>query len=110
MSNARYYDMVRYKRTDWMCKVLHGLGIFRTKQNSAGQWVRDYTPYIGNDKDNGLAEPNRFEYARFELIQPRRVFWDMDPKSDEVAKWLLFPIPSAEILKGYGLVQNPGWE
>lgn len=110
MSNARYYDMIRYKRTDWLCKTLHGLGIYRTKQNSSGQWVRDYTPYIGNDKDNGLAEPNRFEYARFELINPHRVFWDMDPKSDEVAKWLLFPIPSAEILKGYGLVQNPGWE
>lgn len=110
MSNNRYYDMVRYKRTDWMTKTLHGLGIFRTKQNSAGQWVRDYTPYIGNDKDNGLAEPNRFEYQRFELINRRRVQWDMSAESLEARKWLLFPIPSAEILKGYGLIQNPGWE
>jgi hypothetical protein len=25
-------------------------------------------------------------------------------------KWYLSAIPSAEVLKGYGLVQNPGWE
>lgn len=112
MSNNRYYDMVRYKRTDWMTKKLHGLGIFRTKQNSAGQWVRDYTPYIGNDKDNGLAEPNRFEYARFELIDNPRILWDEAGNQDkpEVRKWLLAPLPAAEILKGYGLIQNPGWD
>jgi len=109
MSNNRYYDMVRYKRTDWMCKPLHGLGIFRTKQNSSGVYVRDYTPYIGNDKDNGLSEPNRFEYMRFELINPHRVFWDRDPNSPDVTMWLLFPLPDSELLKGYGLIQNPGW-
>lgn len=112
MSNNRYYDMVRYKRVDWMTKRLHGLGIFRTKQNSSGQWVRDYTPYIGNDKDNGLSEPNRFEYARFELIDNPRILWEeaANPNKPEVRKWLLAPLPAAEILKGYGLIQNPGWD
>jgi hypothetical protein len=28
MSNNRYYDMIRYKRTDWMTKKLHGLITF----------------------------------------------------------------------------------
>lgn len=112
MSNNRYYDMVRYKRTDWMTKQLHGLGIFRTKQNSSGEFVRDYTTYVGTDKDNGLAEPNRFEYMRFPLRNCRRVLWDYSSDDLYVKKWLLFPFPQAEVLKNYGeagLVQNPGW-
>ena len=28
----------------------------------------------------------------------------------EVKKWFLFPLPITELNKGYGLVQNPGWE
>lgn len=109
MSNNRYYDMVRYKRTDWMTKRLRGLGTFRTKQNSGGEWVRDYSPYVGSDKDSGLAEPNRFEYTRFELRNRSRVLWGEDPGSPEVSKWLLFPFPDSEVAKGYGLIQNPGW-
>ena len=31
-------------------------------------------------------------------------------EGDEVKKWLLAPLPQAEINKKYGLVQNPGWE
>lgn len=39
-----------------------------------------------------------------------RYLWNKDPKSNEVKKWLLDPLPQAEINKNYGLVQNPGWE
>ena len=109
MSNNRYYDMIRYKRTDWITKPLHGLVTFRMIKDSKGQWVRNFEPWKGTHKDNGIIEPSRFDYWRFELFNRRRVQWDQDPNSPEVKKWLLFPFPIGEINKGYGIIQNPGW-
>ena len=109
LSNNRYYDMIRYKRTDWITKKLHGLVTFRLLQNSKGEWVREYRPWKGSQKDNGIAEPRNFDYQRFQLFNRARVQWDMDPNSTDVKKWFLFPLPITEINKGYGLVQNPGW-
>ena len=108
MSNNRYYDMIRYKRSDWMCKELHGMKITRL-QNVMGEWLPTYKPYIGDDKDAGLPEPDHFKYEKFTLQNRRRVMWDKDPNSLEVKKWFLFPMPITEINKGYGLIQNPGW-
>ncbi|MBR3496376.1 MAG: RagB/SusD family nutrient uptake outer membrane protein [Prevotella sp.] len=108
MSNNRYYDMIRYKRTDWMCKELHGLKITRL-QNVMGEYVENFNAYQGDDKDNGVAEPDHFKYEKFTLQNRRRVMWDLDPNSNEVKKWFLFPLPVTEMNKGYGIVQNPGW-
>ncbi len=108
MSNNRYYDMIRYKRGDWMTKKLHGLLTYRLIQ--IGQnWEHNIRAYIGADKPNGVAEPNRFEFSTFELQNRSRVLWDYNPTDKEVLKWFLFPLPITEINKGYGLVQNPGW-
>lgn len=110
LTNARFMDMIRYKRTDWMTKQLHGLGIFRMQQGSTGKWGRVMRPWLGDDKNSGTKEPSRFEYEKFELRQPvRRVLWGMDPEDKDVKKWLMSPFPQTEINKGYGLVQNPGW-
>ncbi len=110
LSNNHYYDMIRYKRGDWMTKKLHGLVTFRLLQNSKGEWVRSYEAWKGTHKDNGIPEPSRFDYMRFELFNRSRVQWGMDPNSKEITKWFLFPFPITEINKGYGLVQNPGWD
>ena len=109
LTNARYIDMVRRRRTDWMTKQLHGMATFRMIKNAQNKWVRRNAPYFGDDKNGGMAEPARFEYEPFELIQGRRVLWGMDPNSTEVKKWLMMPFPQDEINKGYGLIQNPGW-
>lgn len=109
MTNARYIDMVRRKRTDWMTKQLHGMATYRMIKNAKNEWVRRNAPYFGDDKNGGMAEPSRFEYEFFELIQGKRALWGMDPNSNEVKKWLMMPLPADEINKGYGLVQNPGW-
>lgn len=111
MTNARYIDMVRRKRTDWMTKQLHGMATYRMIQNAQNQWVRRNAPWFGDDKNGGMAEPSRFEYEFFELVTGRRVLWDYenDPNNPKVLKWLLMPLPQDEINKGYGLVQNPGW-
>jgi hypothetical protein len=42
-----------------MTKELHGLKITRM-QNVMGQYVENYNPYLGTDKDNGVAEPDHF--------------------------------------------------
>lgn len=109
LSNARYQDMVRYKRGDWMTKPLHGLITYRVETNSKGENVRVSRPYLGTDKDAGLEEPSLFEYEKFEISNRKHVLWGKDPKSQDVSKWYLWPFPQSEINKGYGLVQNPGW-
>ena len=109
MTNNRYYDMIRYKRTDWMTKRLHGLITFRMMQNSKREWVRSIRPYIGDDKNNRVEEPYCFTYQKFEIQNRARYLWDYKPTDKEVLKWLLMPMPLSEINKGYGLVQNPGW-
>ena len=109
ISNNHYYDMVRYKRGDWMTKPLHGLLTFRLQQNSKGEWVRVYRPWMGNDKDANVVEPSRFEYEKFEIKNRKHVLWGADSNSQTVTKWFLWPFPQAEINKNYGLVQNPGW-
>jgi hypothetical protein len=108
-TNARYIDMIRRKRTDWMTKQLHGMATFRMIQNSKLEWVRRNAPYFGDDKNSGQTEPARFEYEPFELMQGKRALWGKDPNSLEVKKWFMMPFPQEEINKGYGLIQNPGW-
>ena len=109
MSNNRYYDMIRYKRTDWMTKKLHGLITFRMMLNSRKELVQNNSAYIGTDKNSGVREPYLFTYQKFQIQNRARYLWDYSPTDKEVLKWLLMPMPLSEINKGYGLVQNPGW-
>jgi len=109
MSNNRYYDMIRYKRTDWMTKKLHGLITFRMMLNSKRELIQNNSAYIGTDKDAGVEEPSMFTYLKFQIQNPARYLWNYTPDDPEVKKWLLMPFPLSEINKGYGLVQNPGW-
>lgn len=111
LSNNHYYDMIRYKRGDWMTKPLHGLMTFRLQRNAEGKWVRAYRPWKGDDKNANVAEPSRFEYEKFEISNRRHYLWDFNdnPTAPEVTKWFLWPFPQSEINKGYGLIQNPGW-
>lgn len=109
MSNNRYYDMIRYKRTDWMTKRLHGIITFRMMLNSKKELIQNNSAYIGTDKNSGGKEPSMFTYQKFEIQNPARYLWNYNPNDLEVKKWLLMPMPLSEINKGYGLVQNPGW-
>lgn len=80
---VRWFDMVRYKREDIFKKRLHGCEL--TKVNASD------------------SDPTAFNYTLKEL--PER-YWarEFSPK------WYLSAFPSDEINKGYGLIQNPGWE
>lgn len=113
LQNIRWMDMIRYKRTDWMTKRLHGLKVFRLRQKATGEWVRDSTAWTNGDKatDATSKEPSRYEFEKFELANRSRALWEYenDPNNLAVKRYLLSPFPVKEINKGYGLVQNPGW-
>ena len=102
MEDARFFDLIRYKRGDIFSKQLHGLFIYRLDDSGA----RRDSPWRGTANDEGkLPYPTHFKYERYALNNPTRYWWTngFDPK------WYLSPFPSTEVNKGYGLVQNPGW-
>jgi len=111
LQNIRWFDMIRYKRTDWMTKQLHRLEMHRLKQNAKGEWVVSDTQWTNGDKkdDASSRQPHYFTYERKPIDGNTRALWGQDPESNNVRKWLLTPFPQAEVNKGYGIVQNPGW-
>lgn len=110
LTNARWFDMIRLKRTDWMTKQLHGLMQYRLIQTSDGFQSRN-AAWVGGDRDNdpSSTQPLFFLSCIKTITANSRYLWTQDPKSNEVKKWLFDPLPQAEINKNYGLVQNPGW-
>ncbi|MBQ0063683.1 MAG: RagB/SusD family nutrient uptake outer membrane protein [Prevotella sp.] len=110
LTNARWFDMIRYKRTDWMTKQLHALYQRRLVQQGKVFQTRDKA-WVGADRDNDptSTQPLDFLNKIVDITGYSRYLWGKDPKSTDVQKWLLDPLPQAEMNKGYGLVQNPGW-
>lgn len=80
VEEIRWFDLVRWKMAADFQKRLHGMNIVRSAS----------TPYT-------------YTYTPFEL--PIR-YWQQSWSP----KWYLSAYPLSEIQKGYGLVQNPGWE
>lgn len=76
----RWYDIIRWKRDDIFKLPLHGMNIQRL---GTGPYTYTYTPFDC---------PQRYWAKTFS------------------PKWYLSAFPLAEIQKGYGLIQNPGWE
>ena len=94
-----------------MTKQLHGLMQYRMIQKGTVFESRNVA-WVGSDRDNDASstQPLFFLNSIKPITGNSRYLWNKDPKSDEVKKWLLAPLPQAEINKQYGLVQNPGWE
>ena len=111
LTDAHWFDMIRYKRTDWMTKQLHGLMQYRLIQKAKVFESRN-AAWVGSDRDNDPSSQQPLFFLCFvkDITGNSRYLWNKDPKSNEVKKWLLDPIPQVEINKQYGLVQNPGWE
>lgn len=77
---VRWYDLIRWKRESDFKKHLHGCDVKRS-----------------------ASAPYTYTYTVWE-IPPRYWMTNWSPK------WYLSAFPASEILLGYGLVQNPGWE
>jgi hypothetical protein len=88
--NVRWFDMIRWKRKNIFTEQLYGMEICK-------QGVSD--PELCGKSSYGS---NTYIYTRFK-IKPR--YW----KKNFSPKWYLSAFPKDEILKGYGLIQNPGW-
>lgn len=80
LETSRYFDLRRYKRDD----------LYQTTI-----WAAKIT-----DHGDGNLTIERFDYPQTVLGQKR--VWK--------PFWYYFPFPRAEVMKGYGLVQNPGWD
>lgn len=109
LEDTRYFDMVRYKRSDLFEKKLHGLRIYRLVKKN-GAWVRSETQWYNGDRkkakqgEASYYEPSHFDYEKFEISNRSREWWNGFDK-----KWFLQPFPTTELNKNYGLIQNPGW-
>ncbi len=97
LEETRFFDLIRYRRSDIFQKTLHGLRMYRQKDGA------DYNTYWkGNEQ--GMSYPTHYRFEKFEIRNVARSWWT---KWD--TKWYLNAFPSTEINKGYGLTQNPGW-
>ena len=100
MEDNRLYDIIRHKRVENYTTPLHELHTWRKTadgekdERTDTQWDRESEPY-----------PN-FIYEKRQITTGHRRWWDPGYWEN---KWFLSPLPRAEINKGYGLTQNPGW-
>lgn len=82
---VRFFDLIRWKKADKFSTPLHGLNIYKNKND--GSYICEPFPLLGGAEN--------------------RTWWNEGGFSE---KWYLSAFPQDEINKGYGLVQNPGWE
>lgn len=99
---TRFFDLIRYRRSDIFQKQLHGLRMYRQKDGKDYnfQWYGKKEKEDGYEKDF----PTHYRYEKFEIQNVRRSWW-----SNWDNKWFLSAFPPTEINKNYGLTQNPGW-
>lgn len=79
---VRFFDLIRWKLYHVFEQPLHGVHVYR-------------------HKDTG-----EYKFEHFALTKYSRIWWN----SGFEPRWCLSAFPSKEVNKGYGLVQNPGWE
>ena len=82
---VRFFDLIRWKRAEAFSTPLHGLNIYKHKDN--GTYICEEFSLQGGAEN--------------------RAWWNEGGFSPI---WYLSAFPSDEVNKGYGLVQNPGWE
>lgn len=82
---VRFFDLIRWKMEEKFTTPVHGMHIYKNKKDGTYKCV----PF-------SLATTNR-----------KRAWWNPGGFSPI---WYLSAFPKNEVQKGYGLVQNPGWE
>ncbi len=101
----RWYDLVRYKRSDLFKKRPHQIRIWRKAADGSK---------MGEDGSDASLQPGEpwpaMMYEKVDITNNQKVWWDTpESPSKWTDKWYLTPISRDEINKGYGLNQNPGW-
>ena len=101
MEDIRWYDMVRYKRKDLFTKPNYRLDI--TLSDSAKN-MENFSGHFQNIVDFS----NQAPYFNYEVkeLQVGELHWE----ENFSPRYYLSAFPSDEVRKGYGLIQNPGYE
>ena len=81
---VRFFDLIRWKMKEKFTTPLHGLHVYKNKNDQT---------YI-------------FEPFSLADTERKRAWWN----GGFSPIWYLSAFPSDEVNKGYGLIQNPGWE
>lgn len=79
--HVRFFDLIRWKRDADFTKRLHGIDLFKNKNTG------EYLINVKKLKERAWQKESGFS-----------------------PKWYLSAFPTSEIDKGYGLIQNPGWD
>lgn len=82
---VRFFDLIRWKMQDKFTTPVHGLHVYKNKNTGAYEF-----------QEFSIADTDR-----------NRAWWNPGGFS---SIWYLSAFPQDEVNKGYGLVQNPGWE
>jgi len=105
--DSRWYDLIRYKRSDIFKKQVHQLRVWRKDANGNKMNPADYND--DTSLEPGEPWPNCI-YEKIPCTNNTRVWWNTENQTSKwTDKWYLAPISRDEINKGYGLNQNPGW-
>jgi hypothetical protein len=88
--NVRWFDLIRWKMSDIFTEQLYGMNICKDGETD---------PSLCGEPGYG---GKTYLYQKFPL---KARYW----KTHFSPKWYLSAFPKTEVLKGYGLVQNPGW-
>lgn len=97
LEDVRWFDLVRWKKSENFKKRLHGLYITQETQEEL------------NNKGELIEKPTgRYKFQKFTIVQ--RAWQNGDNGENNFdAKWYLSAFPLTEMHKNYGLTQNPGW-
>lgn len=82
---VRFFDLIRWKMADKFSTPLNGIHIYKHKDT--GEYLCKPFTLRGTKANRAWWKPGAFS-----------------------AKWYLSAFPSNEVNKGYGIIQNPGWE
>jgi hypothetical protein len=89
--DVRWFDLIRWKMKNIFTEPLYGLNICKEGESD---------PKLCGKTGYGT---KTYLHERFKLTPPRSWAINFSPK------WYLSAFPKNEILKGYGVIQNPGW-
>ena len=81
---VRFFDLIRWKMEGKFTTPVHGLHVYKNKND--GSYIFEPFSLSGTSRE--------------------RSWW----KGGFSSIWYLSAFPQNEVNKGYGLVQNPGWE
>lgn len=97
----RWFDMIRYKLKDVFTAENYAMD---TTLKDAAKQKSDFTSFFQDSVD--FSEHSTWFNYDITAVDKGALHW----RDNFSPKWFFSAFPSVEVQKGYGLIQNPGWE